>query len=98
MLWTAHQRYCRRQIVTADWVGQKYIETRKRANMAETNDQSAGQGDLVPGSGLIDLSDTPLQELLHRDDPVLAHALQRVTTEACHLRGDVVSAFGSSIL
>jgi FXSXX-COOH protein len=71
----------------------------KRAYMAENDDQSAGRNDPVPGGGLLDLSDTPLHELLcrDRDDTVLVRALRRVTTEASRRRGDAVSAFGSSV-
>jgi hypothetical protein len=67
--------------------------------MAETNDESNGGMGPVAGGGLIDLSDTPLHELLRReDDAVLVQALQRVTTEASRQFEDAVSAFNSSIL
>jgi hypothetical protein len=66
--------------------------------MAETNKPFAGYDDSAARGGLIDLSDVPLHELLHRDDDtVLVHALQRVITEVSRQSGCTVTAFGSAI-
>jgi FXSXX-COOH protein len=68
--------------------------------MAEIRDWSAaGHDDPAAGGGLIDLSGAPLHELLGREeDTVLAHALQRVITEASRQPGCAVTAFESAIL